>query len=481
MAAQSFGSRLAAVLAGELVNKGCVIVAFMWLARTLDPAAYGEVEWALSLTMLFTLVADAGLTTWATAQIAAEPAKGPVLVGQVGWLRAFLVAPTSLVLIVVAVSYGGRAGSALAIYGLSLWLTPFLLQYLFNGLLRTAWAALGNAIRGFTFVIAVILLVPADSSPSRVAIAEILGAGALALSNVIVFRKVFGFAVPVRRGRDHLVSVLKQSWRIGATEVTWGAHWYAGLILLGYLATSTEVAWHSASLRLVMALHTGVWLYLYVLLPNLARVVTRDPPAWAEMVSESVRMTSWIGAGIALVGTLGAEPILTTVFGPPFVAATPTFRAAAWVIPTAWLSGHIRYSLIAAQQQQKDYHAALIGSFTTIGLTLLLVPFLRSTGAGLALLGGTIANAVAAWGLAIGVLPRCAYFRTVRTTLLCCVTCLTLGFIATPSVGALRATVLAATSFAGLAALAERERLGRLRTVFVDALRPRIGRADDEA
>jgi O-antigen/teichoic acid export membrane protein len=263
--------------------------------------------------------------------------------------------------------------------------------------------------------------------------------------------------------------------------VTWSIHWYAGIILLGYLATPTDTAWHSASLRLVMALHTGVWLYLYVLLPNLARVVIRDPSAWAETVSESIRLTGWVAGAIAVVGLLGAETIFTTVFGPSFVAAAPSFRAAVFVIPTAWFSGHIRYSLIAAQHQRRDYQAALVGASTTIALTVLLVPFLRSTGAGVALLGGTMANAAAAWLLARAVLPKCAYFRSVAAPLSCGGVSVALGLAVTPLAGELAATLMAAAGFAGFAAFAERETLARLRPMFIDALRPRIGRADDHA
>jgi O-antigen/teichoic acid export membrane protein len=277
------------------------------------------------------------------------------------------------------------------------------------------------------------------------------------------------------------MAILAQSWRIGATEVTWSIHWYAGIILLGYLATPTDTAWHSASLRLVMAIHTGVWLYLYVLLPTLARVLRRDPQAWVEMVSESIRLTAWVAAGIALVGTLAAELIFALVFGPSFAAAAPVFRAAAWVIPTAWASGHIRYSLIAAQQQQKDYQAAIVGALTTIVLTIVLVPSLRSLGAGVALLGGTAANAVAAWLLARNVLPKCAYFTQLAPPFGSCAICLALGFATMPLLGVFPATVLAAAAFAACAAFAERETLGKIRPMFVDLLRPRIGRADDHA
>jgi O-antigen/teichoic acid export membrane protein len=407
----SFHSRLAAVLAGELISKACVVGAIFWLARRLDPAAYGEVEWVLSLTMVGTVAADAGLTSWASARVAAEPSEASSLVARVGALRLALAAPVYAALLIVAWSYGGRAGSALAICGLVLFLTPLFLQYLFNGLFQPRWAAFGQALRGATFAVAVVLFVHPGSSPSVVAVAELLGAAALALCSLAVLRMVLRLPVATSAGRLGLRSLLSQSWTIGASEIAWGVHWYVGLILLGVLATTTDAAWHAAGLRLALALHTIVWLYLYVLLPNLARLTASDPAGWAPFVERSLRVSGWAGVGIALGVTLGAEPILATLFGAPFAAAAPALRATIWIVPIAWMSGHIRYSLIAAGHPWRDCQAALAGAGTTIVLTLALVPFLQSTGAGLALVGGTAANAIAASWLARGVLPPLALGR----------------------------------------------------------------------
>ena len=102
MRPQSFQSRLLAMYAGELVNKGSVVAAFVWLARTLTPAAYGEVEWALSITAVALLVADAGLSTSATAEVAAKPEEAPTLVARVGWLRLALSVPAYLLVLLIA-------------------------------------------------------------------------------------------------------------------------------------------------------------------------------------------------------------------------------------------------------------------------------------------------------------------------------------------------------------------------------------------
>ncbi len=493
--AQSFGSRLAAVLAGELVSKGSVIVAFVWLARTLEPGVYGEIEWALSLLMVATLAADGGLSTWGAAEVAAHPGQAAVLVLRIGSLRLTLAALAYLVLLIVAASYGGQVGMTLAIYGFVLLLTPLFLQYLFNGLFQSRWAALGNAVRGVTFAVVVLAFVREGSPPWIVALAEVAGAAALAVCSCLLLGRVLGpramsrargaapereTTVPVPSGvtAGRLRAIFSRSWTIGATEVTWGVHWYAGLILLGYLAAPTDAAWHSTALRLVMAIHTGVWLYLYVLLPNLARVVTDDPTGWRTMVERSLRLTGWVGWAIALVGTLAADTILTTVFGPPFAAAVPVLRAAIWVVPIAWMSGHLRYSLIAARQPGRDYRAGLIGAGSTIMLSLLLIPSFRSMGTGLALLGGTVANALAAWALARGILPSLSVGPSVLPSATCGAACLGLGLVLAPMVGQVAATVVAATLLAGVALVIERETAVAMLGMLTGSSRLKVENAD---
>jgi O-antigen/teichoic acid export membrane protein len=257
-------------------------------------------------------------------------------------------------------------------------------------------------------------------------------------------------------------ALLARSWPVSAAELTWGVQWYAGVILLGFLAAPSDVAWQSASLRLVLAIHTGVWLYLYVLLPGLARVVVADPDAWRRLVDASLRVTSWAGCWIALVVALAAETLLRTVFGDGFTASAPLLRVMIWVIPVAWMSGHLRYSLIAAEHPRKDCHAAFVGAATTVLLTLGLVPSLLSLGAGIALLCGTVANAIAAWILARKTLPTFTVPRSAAQSAVWCLAAVALGTVLTPVVGDLRSTAMAGVFFGAAGLVVERKNVAGL-------------------
>lgn len=455
-APRAFLVRVLAMGAGELVAKVAVTLAFVRLARVLDPSVYGQVEWALSWLMVGAIAADAGLGTWAASQLGAQAERARSLVAQVARLRLWLSATVALVLVLVARVSAPGAGAALGVYALALLATPWIVPYLFNGLLRSEWAGLTSAARGVVFALATIVLAGPGSTAIAVAAAEVLGAVAAALCCVLAARYALGIPLPLAGARVQARSLLARSWPIGASELTWGALWYAGLMVLGYVATAEDTAWYGSALRLVMALHTLVFLYLSVLLPTLSHALTSDPAQWRVMLERSVRVTAWAGGLMALVGTLGARPILSVVFGPAFEAATPLLRILVWVVPVSWASGHLRYSFIASNQPAYDSRAALVGAGAALVLSLALTPILRSRGAAFGLLGGVVANAVAAGWFASRVLPHVRGAASAVPAAAVTAVCLLLGAILIPLTGDVLATLSAAVLLMATALIIER-------------------------
>jgi O-antigen/teichoic acid export membrane protein len=369
------------------------------------------------------------------------------------------VAPTYAGVLGAGFFRGGSTIATVAVYGVVLWVTPFLLQYIFNGLYQTRWVAAGSAARGVVFLAAVVLFARPDSTPVVVALAEVLGATAMALVHWIGARRVLPSAGAGAPAPLEPRAILARSWRIGASELVWGLQWYVGLVWLGYAAASEDVAWHSAALRIVTALHTGVYLYLYVLLPTLARLLAHDRAAWRDTVEDSLRLTAWAGLAIALGGTLVAEPILRTAFGAPFAAGTDALRLLVWIVPIAWWSGHIRYSLIGAGRPELDYRAALAGTSVTIALTLTLVPSLHATGAAAALTAGMIANGLTAWHYGRRHLPSCRFLSPLAPGAIACLASAGLAWTIAPRFGNLWSGALSFALFGAIAAFAVHDRV----------------------
>jgi hypothetical protein len=105
--------------------------------RYLGPSAYGRMTLAFSITQLFAVVADAGLTTTAVRELAQRPERAPVVVGSVLVLRSALAlaAVVAAALLALALPYPDQVRVAVLIAGVPLAL----------GLLNSGWVAVLQA------------------------------------------------------------------------------------------------------------------------------------------------------------------------------------------------------------------------------------------------------------------------------------------------------------------------------------------------
>jgi O-antigen/teichoic acid export membrane protein len=168
--------------------------------------------------------------------------------------------------------------------------------------------------------------------------------------------------------------------------------WYFATLLMGWLADAEELGWFGASHRVVMALHTFVYLYFYNLLPSLSRGAGRPTKHLRELLSRSLAVTTWAGILVALALTLVGGELLSLAYGPRFLGVHRPLAVLGWLIPVALLSGHYRYLLIACRQQNVDFQCTLAAAVAAVILGTALVPPYRAVGAAAALLAANLVH-----------------------------------------------------------------------------------------
>jgi O-antigen/teichoic acid export membrane protein len=441
---RTFLVRYLTLFGGEMVSKLCVLGAFAYLARALGPRDLGLVELALSMTVFAVLGAEMGLGSYGARLVETDPARAPQLIARAGLARAILALPTYVVLLVLSSRYGEAGPGILAIYGAVVLLAPFNTQWVFQGLRQMQWVAVGTLVRYGTFGSLVFLLVRPGSDTRIVAAAELAGALAFATFNVIVIVRVLRLRPDWRAAGRGTLALFREAWFLGASDLTWAAIWYSPIVFVGWfdLGEAEHVAWLAAGTRIVLALHTFVWLYFFNLLPNLSRALMDGLEDWRALVQRSLTLSTWLACGLAVGATLLGRPIVTTVFGSAYHEAVLPFRIAIWMIPVAWISGHFRFSLIAAGQQRLEFLASLVAGGTTVFGALLGAAFFGAPGGSAALVAGGAVNALVAYGAlrkCVGTLPLGA---TVPP-LVISATAVVAGLLATPRVGELGAAFLA--------------------------------------
>lgn len=380
---------------GEVAAKLLTFASFSYLARTLGPWHYGQLEFTLAIMVFFSLPVDLGLGSYGAREIARNPQNAARLLHEITGLRLILAlcSMAGLGIFILVIHKPIELKWVLAVYGMSLLGGPFLLQWFFQAHDQMHWVGAASTIRQAGFALFLFLVFRKQTPFAYIGLAECISVAAVVAFCLYVIRHEMHFAWPWPDLRlMHLMGHIREASPIGLTEVAWAFMWYFCTVLLGFIFSDRSLGWFGASHRALMALHTFVWLYFFNLLPSISRCAALPIKHLLELMDGSLRFAAWAGLFAAGMLTTLAPVTLTLVYGPAFQAAAGSFGILAWMLPVAMLSGHHRYILIAYNQQKRLLACTIYSAVAAVVLGFALVPVYGGVGAAWALLIANITN-----------------------------------------------------------------------------------------
>ena len=377
-----------ALLAGaESISKLFAFAAFTYLARVLGATRYGELEFTLALVFFFSIIVDCGQSTFSAREVAKDPVAAPRLAAHIIFTRLVLACGAFALLTLVAglLNVLFPLKYFILLYGSTLFVSPLLLGWAFQGRELMKYVALASVLRWSMFGVGVFVLVRAPDQMWFIPLIEATALVCVAVFYFVNFRQNMGSL------RQHLnipyaFSVVRQALPIGASEMVWALKMYGATVMLELLIGGPEVGWFAAAHRIVAALHTFVFLYYFNLLPSIARTSRGTLDGLQRLLGKSLELTAWAAVFIGIVGSAFAEPLIALIYGSQYHASAIAFRILIWLIPFTLLSGHYRYTLIAYNRQQFEFLSAAVGAASNLVLNFLLIPAYGLLGAAMALL-----------------------------------------------------------------------------------------------
>jgi len=372
---------------GEALSKVFAFVAFAYLARILGPDVYGDIEFALAVTLFFNLVVEGGLGLLGAREIAKDEKSILDLTFHIVIMRCLLATGAFLLLLlfVALCNQSSQEKQLVILYGLTLFGTPGLLLWVFQGLDRMHWVAISSVLRWSLFATVVLIFVKKPGQVWMVPLTELGAIGCVVLFNLGVFSYFFG-RLWKRFNVAFAVSLLRQAVPIGLTQVMWGLKIYLPIVMLGLLIGGEQVGWFGSAHRIVLALHAFVWMYYFNLYPSISRCSQQTPEALQTLVGKSIQLNAWAAVFIGATGTLFADQLVHFVYGAQYAEAVIGFQFLVWLLAFALISGHYMYILIAYNRQWLELLSAICGGVVSILLNLLLIPKYGFIGAALAVL-----------------------------------------------------------------------------------------------
>lgn len=388
---------LSSLALGHLLSVVLGFAAFAYLARTLSLESYGLVEYAVGLAGLAAIVLEGGTGPIGTLWVSREPGRARELAARVPMARlllALVVVPLAG-LSSVASGFDATSVALTWLFALSLCAIPFKQDWLLQGLDRMTHVAPGQVLKSGAFALGVLLLVRGPGDIVRVGIVEVAAAALLAAYLLLAQRRAaMPFSIDWRLSGAW--ELIRAGASVGASNMLWPFMVYMPVLLVTNLAGSAEAAWLGGAQRIVIALVSFSALYFFNLYPLMGRGLREDPGQWRRLMGSSFRLIAWASIGFAVATSVTAAAIVTVAFGSPFAAAAPVLAISIWILPLRLLSGHARWSLLAAERQ----HVLLgVESACAGAIVLLCVVLIPPYGAAGAALAGVLGNVIG-WGLA---------------------------------------------------------------------------------
>lgn len=395
-----FFKDLGTLVVGQITAKLIGLLAFAYLARVLDPHSYGEVEFVAGLAGLFAMVVDLGLSTIGVRRAAAAPEKRAELATEIFLIRFAVAVVTALVMVIGVNVFGGSPAlhGLVMLYGASLLVSAFYQEWLLQSAGLMAQVALAQVLRTATFFAALLILVHGVGNAVLVGAAEIAAVAVAATYALHVQRSKIG---PVRLWtRFEMGSLVREALPVGLGTMIWSAAQYVPLFLMGALVGGAGTGFFAGANRLAASIATFSFVYHFNLYATASRVARESAQALTAIMRSSFRATAWVTIGGALVVSLAAMPIMEIVFGHDFGVAATSLAILIWTVPSMFLAGHARWSLILANAEIEVFRSQVAGLVTVIVLGVTLVPAYAEIGAAATALGGNIGVWVSSYALA---------------------------------------------------------------------------------
>ena len=359
----------------EAMTKALGMVVFAFVGRQVGPQAYGAVEGAVAVWFIANLMLEAGLSDWGAREAARDPRGAAALAGRVSLLRSFnMLAATAVVAAVAFLVHPSGPTRLLCLGYIAVLIpSPFALAWVFQSRDEMGVVALGSLVRQIILAIVVFAFVRSASSAVALPIGDALGVVAMVAVHQIFFRRRVG-VLKLAGSLEGSLGFAKDGYTMAASALAWALRLFAPLLLLSWLQPDRpDAGFFGAGHRLVVSVHTFVWLYFFNLLPSVTRAATGgDRGAWARILERSATWTAWMVIPLAWIGRELAPFFLRLVYSKDYDGGADAFGIMIGLLAAAFLSGHARYALIANGRPRGEFLANFVGAVVVIGACLLL-------------------------------------------------------------------------------------------------------------
>lgn len=372
----------------EIIRKVLTFLLTIAVVRTFAPIEYGELRFAFSFVVLFTIVTDFGLTTLIIRELSRNKDKVEKYIGNTFTLKIILNIVALLLIILITKLTISEPSQRLLLYlaGGNLFISS-----LSNSLLNTFIAfelmrfnAIGKVLKSIVLVGSGYLVIF-----SGLPIAWILGAH-IGASLVLLVFAIFSTTLKLTRINffafdwEFSKRLLSEAWPFAITSAFLHLYYSFDIVMLGYLGYKEEVAWYGAAYTIIMLLVTFRRFFSSALYPTVSRNIFNAKEKTERVLNHFKKLFVFFALPIGVGITVLAPQIMVTLFGDDYINGALALQILVWGIVLSYLNLSQPTLLSASNRQKTTMMIMVFGGVLNVVLNLILIPQYKLVGAAIA-------------------------------------------------------------------------------------------------
>ena len=312
------------------------------------------------------MLANFGFETYGTIEVA--KIKSIEVINAVTVLRSLYAILLFLLVLLAHLYFYVPQTSLLLLQSASILLLPFSFQFAFRAIDQMQWVGWQRFIQSGIFL-ALVYLVVDERGILKIPLLWFVSTAISLIPLIVVMRKKFNYKFFIPE-LNSIKAVFLGSASIGISSALILIYLNFDTILLGVFVTSYGVGIYSVAYKIYYTGYVILGLYYMAFLPTLSRVTTQS----VHSTGTYTRSLVIFGLASAIIGYIGAEPLVQLLFGREYLAAVTSLKILLAALGAACMNFAFMNPLQAIGKQKVFNVILLIRTLLFLVVCVLLIP-----------------------------------------------------------------------------------------------------------
>ncbi|MDP3034287.1 MAG: flippase [Methanobacteriaceae archaeon] len=366
------------------------IMAFVWtvyIASYLGAASFGILSAALALTGIFSVVADLGLSTYSTREIARTTEKTKKLLANVALIKVFLAIFTFILLYLTIIikNYPPQTVDVTLIIGAYMIFTSFsaLFNAIFQGHQQMEFQTIGNILNSSLLLMGILLAIYMGGSVVTISLAYLFASIITLLYSIMV--TAWKFTVPsFEFDRIFWKETIIKALPFGIASVFTTIYFWIDTVMLSFMQGDAAVGLYSAPYKLLTVMLSLYSVYILALFPFMSKFYMESSDSLKLTYQRSFKFMLIISLPVAVGTTMLAQEIILFIYTPQYLPSVAALQILIWSIVFMFVNGLSSNLLGSVDKQMAVTKITGIGAVVNVGINLAIIPILSFYGASIA-------------------------------------------------------------------------------------------------